>query len=486
MLNTKRKHKTLTLAVKAEILSKLDEGKQMCELARYYNIGRSTIHDLRKNRHKIENYLKSVECGAGQRKTLKWSKYPRVEQALYEWYLEERQQSTVTGEKLQEKAKILYKEIMSKDDFKASDGWLDKFKKRYGIRFLTSPSPTPSSSINLVKVFIMKFEERVKELGLTPDQVYNAEESGLFWKWTPQNQSSAANKDRITFMPCANASGTHKLKLLVVGKTEHPNVSIPVTYKTQNKYWMTMELFHEWFHNEFVPAVTSFQEKHNLPQGALLVLDNAHPSDQDLVSSDGKIRTMRLPQNITPELQPMNHNVIPMMKSQYKKKYLMQSMSQDDDVTLTDGVFMLAETWQSVPSNTIVASWKELWGSQTPNNLEGALKIEDDIGMEDVVAALTECKTELNSDDLNEWLQGVDENLFMDDESDGMEIKVEDESDFSLMAKLEELNDVIGSFSKCVKWAEENGVSSEEIMVMRKLRETVVKKTIIIKNQYRR
>jgi hypothetical protein len=47
-------------------------------------------------------------------------------------------------------------------------------------------------------------------------------------------------KDRITFMPCSNASGTHKFNLLVIGKAKNPrtfkNVSLPVITKIKAKH----------------------------------------------------------------------------------------------------------------------------------------------------------------------------------------------------------------------------------------------------------
>lgn len=58
----------------------------------------------------------------------------------------------------------------------------------------------------------------IREKDLTADQIYNAVESGLHWKVLPDktlasgSESSASgskvSKERITFMPCANANGT--------------------------------------------------------------------------------------------------------------------------------------------------------------------------------------------------------------------------------------------------------------------------------------
>ncbi|KAJ8959570.1 hypothetical protein NQ314_006219 [Rhamnusium bicolor] len=92
-------------------------------------------------------------------------------------------------------------------------------------------------------------DKNIGELNLTSDQLYNADESGLFWRLLPNKtlvhsgEKSAPgrkiSKERITFMPCANASGSHKLRLFVLGKAKKPrafaNSSIPVSYKGQRK-----------------------------------------------------------------------------------------------------------------------------------------------------------------------------------------------------------------------------------------------------------
>lgn len=85
---------------------------------------------------------------------------------------------------------------------------------------------------------------------------------------------------------------------------------------------MTKEIFHEWFHTEFLPQVRWFLKKRNLPQKALLVLDNApgHGPNDVLMSKDGRIKTLFMLPNCTPPLlQPMDQNVIEIVKNRYKK-----------------------------------------------------------------------------------------------------------------------------------------------------------------------
>jgi hypothetical protein len=120
-------------------------------------------------------------------------------------------------------------------------------------------------------------------------------------------------KDRITFMPCSNANGTHKLNLLVIGKAKNPrafiNVNHPVDYKNQSKAWMTNSVFSEWFHETFVPSVKTFNKKHNLSKNALLILDNS-PGHSIENLNHSFIRVMFLPPYVIPILQSMDQNVI--------------------------------------------------------------------------------------------------------------------------------------------------------------------------------
>ncbi|KAK9731694.1 Tc5 transposase DNA-binding domain [Popillia japonica] len=130
-------------------------------------------------------------------------------------------------------------------DFNASGGWLQKFKKKYGIRQLSVSGEKLSSirqlsvsgeklssDFSAVEPFRLKLLKIVQKLGLNSHQIYNAHKSGLHWKVLPKKtlvrkcESSAAgrklSKEKITYMPCANASGSNKLALFVLGKAKNP------------------------------------------------------------------------------------------------------------------------------------------------------------------------------------------------------------------------------------------------------------------------
>ncbi|GFX07796.1 uncharacterized protein TNCV_4160651 [Trichonephila clavipes] len=56
VMASKRKHSTLTLKDKLEVLKRLDKGEGVTKLATEFNVGKATICDWRKNRRKLEQY----------------------------------------------------------------------------------------------------------------------------------------------------------------------------------------------------------------------------------------------------------------------------------------------------------------------------------------------------------------------------------------------------------------------------------------------
>lgn len=524
----KRKHKTLTLVEKSEIIKKLLKGEKINDLASFYGVGRATIYDIKKNRDKIEGFVQNLNTKGSDRKVIKTGEYPLIEDALYTWFLQERSKHTpISGDLIKEKARFFYKEITKKDDFRASTGWLDKFKKRFGIRLLTTTGEKLSCDFEAVEPYKEKFKKTLEELNLCPDQIYNADESGLFWRVLPNKtfvhkaEASAPgrkmSKDRLTFMPCSNASGTHKLELLVIGKSKNPrafkNVKhLPVKYKHQNKAWMTRELFSEWFHEEFVPSVKKFLKKQNLPQKALLVLDNCpgHPDEDELKSKDGLIKVMFLPPNVTPLLQPMDQNIIQTVKVHYKKSLLYSVISKEKSIiqslketNVKDVVYNLARGWESVSTKVLVSAWGKLWPDLPllaeykkcfkskgldqdvePINDEEIMQLQGTI--DDICTKDSET---LSVSEVNDWLFGnEDENYqLMSDNEIIQDVLTsydnEEESETLPVVHTVRHSDAVSAFNTCVRWAEENDVEAADVLVLRRLQEKALKNSLISRKQ---
>ncbi|CAH2084544.1 unnamed protein product [Euphydryas editha] len=211
-------------------------------------------------------------------------------------------------------------------DFVASKGWLERFKSRHGIRLMTITGKKLSNDATCIEPFKLRFLQRVKDLNLNPSQMYNADESELFWRVIPNktfvfyNEKSVpgrkVSKKRVTILPCANSAGTHSLKMVVVGKSNKPrafnNIDLPVHYYEQKSARMTKDLFKKWFDECFVPEVRKWLKDHNFPQKALLLLDNApdHPSEEELTTEDKCITAMFLPPNCTDSTHGSAYNSV--------------------------------------------------------------------------------------------------------------------------------------------------------------------------------
>ena len=179
----------------------------------------------------------------------------------------------------------------------------------------------------------------VEKEGYSQDSVYNADESGLNWKALSRKslascqehaaRSFKVSKERVTIMTCANAAGTHKLPLLLIGKSKKPRCfknikSLPVTYTAQKNAWMDSKLFLNWFENDFIKNVKKWRQDHHKTGKVLLLLDNAptHPSAEVLNLIDPDYKVMFFPPNVTSLIQPMDQGVIEKFKRMYRKQML--------------------------------------------------------------------------------------------------------------------------------------------------------------------
>jgi hypothetical protein len=234
-------------------------------LSKKYGVAKSTVCAFKKKEAKIMSAVALTFSGPGKRKSLITSEFPKMEISLYKWFLQQRERhAPVSGVILKEKAKYFHQKLQeNQHTFAASSGWMQKFKKRFGIRFLSISGEKLSSQPELVSPFLQKLSSKIKVLGLDDNQLYNADETGLYWKllsgktFVSNAEKTAPGrktaKERVTFLACTNATGLHKLTPLVIGKAKKPrsfnNFQLPVHYRNSKSAF----IFKEWFHEMFVP-----------------------------------------------------------------------------------------------------------------------------------------------------------------------------------------------------------------------------------------
>ena len=123
----------------------------------------------------------SVECYIGKR--VRESKYSELNDLLYNWYLLAVSKNIFpNGVQLAEKPKQIASTLGS-DDFKASNGWLDRWKKKHSQKKMTISGESGDGSGCTVD----SWKERLPEIitGYKVEDIWNLDESGVFWKTLP-------------------------------------------------------------------------------------------------------------------------------------------------------------------------------------------------------------------------------------------------------------------------------------------------------------
>lgn len=274
----KRKRNVLSIENKITILDRLEKGESGASLAVVYNVGKSTISEIKGNKSKILQFASKLNStdGSKSRKSMKKASDEKLEDAIYLWFLQKRSQGQpISGLLLCEKALQMNEQLGGPSEFKASTGWLKNCKLRHGIRELEVQGKALSADVSGAEAFKKSFLKIVEEGSFSKDDVYNADETGLNWKAIPhkllvsRRERSApgfkSSKQRITIMVCANASGQHALPLLVIGKSKNPRcfkgvTCLRVKYKAQKKRGWIVTLF--WIGL----AVTLFQMLKSIEQ----------------------------------------------------------------------------------------------------------------------------------------------------------------------------------------------------------------------------
>lgn len=314
----------------------------------------------------------------------------------------------ITGPILKAKAVQLHQQLHeargggedgSVKEFVASDGWLWKFSRRHAIRQLTLQGEKLSADKPAANDFISSFQNFIEENNYTLNQIFNCDETGLYYRLLPQKTLASSleksadgrkrQKERVTINACSNVLGTIKLSLLLIGKYKNPRCfkniardSLPVIYENQSNAWVNTSIFANWFHQHFVPIVRREFKKLGIQPKAVLILDNcsAHPDEEELVSSDGKIIAKYLPPNVTSLIQPMDQGVLELIKRRYRRKILEELVLRDDEgISIPDylkSINMLTVTtlisacWDEISAKTLRLSWRKILPEPKENSKE--------------------------------------------------------------------------------------------------------------------
>jgi hypothetical protein len=123
---------------------------------------------------------------------MKKGEYEKTSEALFLWFTQMREKgSPISGPILQAKALEFHKHFKEgEEEFTASVGWLDRWKKSFGVRQLNTTGEKLSACTEEIATFTTKLAKIIQE-DFSSDQMYNCDETGLNYKILPSKTFAA-------------------------------------------------------------------------------------------------------------------------------------------------------------------------------------------------------------------------------------------------------------------------------------------------------
>jgi DNA-binding Lrp family transcriptional regulator len=352
----------ISMSEKLYFLQEVDKNPRMkqVEIAAKLKISSSTLNSIIKNREKIESSAR--EGVSNCRKRVRGGKFCDLEDVLLKWFKQARSSNVpLDGVLVREKASYLA-DKMGISDFKASNGWVEGFKKRHGIVYRCIRGEAASVDTNVLETWKdVTLPSIIKNY--SPDDVFNADETGLFFNLLPDKSlvfrgekchGAKRSKERLTVLLCCNESGTEKLTPLVIGKYKHPRcfkhvLTLPCTYGCNSNAWMTITIF-----EKFLQALDAKMGGQN--RKILLLIDNcaAHPIDTAFLRN---VKVVFFPPNSTSCLQPLDQGIIRCTKLKYRKLLVNEALASlhksGRKVDILKAMHFVKYAWDSVKPSSI-------------------------------------------------------------------------------------------------------------------------------------
>ena len=266
-------------------------------------------------------------------------------------------------------------EQLGKPDFKGTNGWLEKWKRRYNIKQVT----VCGESGDVRGETVESWKEQLPEIleGYKKEDIYNLDETGCFWRALPDKgfgekgkkcKGGKKSKHRVTVALLANAVGG-KEDPIVIWKSKKPRCfrgtvksSLPVKYFNQDNAWMTGEILHQ--------VLALFNRRmSNEKRSVILFIDNAGCHPEDVVGKYSNIKVVFLPANTTSKLQPLDLGIIKNFKCHYRRLLLRFILAKIESCTtatevassinVLNAIHWIAQAWKEVKPETIAKCFRK-------------------------------------------------------------------------------------------------------------------------------
>lgn len=247
-----------------------------------------------------------------------------VEKALLLWLRQMRNKNVSLNTEVILKTGEKFAKTLGVNDFKPTTGYLAGLKKRAGLLFSKKYGESVSVDNNVIEKWSTELSSIIR--GYKPEDVYNLDETALFYRLMPSKTYSFSDesthgckksKDRITLVLITNADGTDRM-CSMIGKSAKPRAFrgqkvLPIDYYSQPNAWIDLNIF-----GKIVSKFNSKMKKKN--KKVLLFIDNCSTHTEDIKLSNVCIKFF--PPNSTSALQPLDQGIIHSFKSKYRKELI--------------------------------------------------------------------------------------------------------------------------------------------------------------------
>jgi hypothetical protein len=327
----------------------------------------------------IDNLDKRKDKVALQAQRSRVGNWKDLDSALFEWQQRlQKKKAVITGEILKAQAIkfwVTLPQYQGQEQPKFSNGWLWGFQHRFRIKEYIYHGEAASAEINKPEAIAQM--EYIRQLcsEYHEDNILNMDETGLFWKLTPDRtlatqagSGGKKSKDRITLAFTVSASGK-KEQVWCIGKSKNPRCFkkinrklLRIEYRYNKTKWMTgiiMEEYLQWLDNKMRGA----------NRKVLLLLDNfsGHELGVELVGGKQGLSNVRvewLPPNTTSHWQPLDQGIIASFKTIYRKEWILYMLRQyeankdpNKTVNLLKAIQWTRKAWDQVTDTTIQRCW---------------------------------------------------------------------------------------------------------------------------------
>lgn len=344
------------------VINFIKAGKTQSEAALHFKVSRPMVNKIMKESDLIAGQVEESRANACK-KSRRLALSNCLEDMLHEWHVRveiDAPDLNVTGEVLQSKAKE-FRDKLLKDyadgftptlkqyliEFKASNGWLQKYLTRKGTTSMRRCGEHSSVDPQPIEKRLADIQQRLENVPL--EDIWNIDEFALQHRTTSSRSYVTINndgrgvkrcKDRITVTPIVSAAG-EKLIVQVIGKWKQPralkNIDINSTYNVvydhQVKAWQDGSSMLRLFHR-------IKREARRRHRRFYILLDNcsSHVFAARMLDPTGSVLTsftfedtitiLFLPPNATSSCQPLDQGIIRSLKAGYRKAQLSTLLSE--------------------------------------------------------------------------------------------------------------------------------------------------------------